>query len=559
MSEPIKENDIEANVEETGASVKRDSSMDLGTLIKKVPEKKEEKHEVESPIDRAMKHQEKGLIVDKDEMTNGEPELRANYDTDESRKGFDEKVNELSEDAKKAQAVIAIKKPENEIETVEMMDELSNITLDDNGKAIVPEGSKYFVAKDNVDKIPEKVNEENSSAVATDTSLEDDEEKKKIVQILIDKTGLGANIELDENEKKVVDESTEIRLVEVEDKELKTATVVRDNDDDLSFMESVEKYQLSVSKTSMIFPLSGFSADMSGLSYGEFADITLDVSDESSDEYDFDKNWKMLSVVYEKMKNISSGPFKNFEDFLKKFAWKDLPLAIYALLISTQPETDTLSMRCNEPKCKKAFTHKYSTRSLIDFSSSEKPYLQLIDKVANAKGHDRFKVAEESLVRNIKKIALPSRMYVLEIGPASCWDYLYGICEAFSEFQSLSEEEREAQSDEFLKQVYYSMMLYIIRAIDVKDENGVWHRITNYKKIFEIFDKHMTPADFNVVRAITSKSEEDYKIRFTLKNIVCPHCGAVTPSIDIEPKELVFQIQQTMSNTQITLKDFQLF
>ena len=539
-------------------SVTRDNSLDLTNLVKKIPKTEEPKKE-ESPIDKAMKHQEKGLIVDKEEMSDNVPELRANYDTDESREGFEEKLDELSTQAEIAKKVIAIKKPTDDIETTQMMDELSEITLDDNGEPVLPEGAKWFVPKN---KIPENI--QDLAATETDkvedvNASEEDEEKNKIVQILIDKTGLGANIELDENEKKIVDESTEIRLVEVEDKELKTAKVRRNTDNDLSFMETVEKYQLSVSKTRMIFPLSGFSAELNGLSYGEFADITLDVSEDSTDEYDFDKNWKMLSVIYEKMQNISSGSFKNFEDFLKKFAWKDVPLAIYALLISTQPETDTLSMRCNEPKCKKGFTHKYSTRSLIDFSSSKKAYLELIDKVSNAKGHDRFAVAEESLVRNIKKILLPSGMYVLEIGPASCWDYLYGICEAFSEFQDLSEEEREEKADEFLKQVYYSMMLYIVRAIDVKDANGEQHSITDYRKIFEIFDKHMTPSDFNVVRAITAKAEEDYKIGFTLKNIVCPHCGAVTESIDIEPKELVFQIQQTMSNTQITLKDFQLF
>ena len=543
--------------------VTRDTSMNLSDLIKKAPDKKTEEENEVSPLDAALSHQEKGLVVETEELTEEEEKLRPNYDTDENRKGFSEKSDELLEDAKKAEAVVVMKKPENEGETAEMMDEISAVTFDENGKAVIPENARYIISKDDA-KITKNVeetstDEESNETVDSENTSDEDAEKNRIVQILIDKTGLGGNFELTEEEKKIVDESTEIRLTAVEDLSLKTATTKRDTDDDLSFMQTIDKYQLSVSKTHMIFPLSGFSADLGGLSYGEFADITLDIGDDSIDEYDFDKNWRMLSVIYDKMTNVSCGSFKSFEDFLKKFAWNDVPLAIYALLISTQPETDTLAMRCNEPKCKKSFTHKYNTRGLIDFKSCATGYLQSIDKVSNAKGNDRFKVAEESLVRTVKKTKLPDSGYVVEIGPASCWDYLYGICEAFTEFQNLTDEEKEERQEEFLKQAYYSTMLLTLRAIDVVDARGEWHRITTYEKIFEIFDKHMTPNDFNIVSAITTKGINEYKIGFSLKNIVCPHCGAVTNSIEIEPKELVFQIQQTMSNTQVTLKDFQLF
>lgn len=557
----MSETNVQNSVHTDDGEVTRDSSLNLANLVKKVePVEKTEA----SPLEAAMAHQEKGMVVNTDDLKEEETQLRPNYDTEESRAGFDDKVQELEEDATKMKAVYVIKKPENEKETAEMMDEVSAVTFDENGKAIVPEGARYIIPKDAVKgngEVTRLVNQDQGDESETTTepvteskaNNDEDDEKNKIIEILIDKTGLGANIELGENEQKVVSESTEIRIVEVEDMELKTARVKKDEDIDLSFMKTIDKYQSSVSKTKMFFPLSGFSAELTGLSYGEFADITLDQSEDSDDEYNFNKVWKMLTVIYNKMINVSGGKFKNFTEFLHKFAWKDVPLATYALLISTQPEVDTLSLRCHADECGKAFEHKYSTRGLIDFDDCSKGYLKLIDKISNAKGNERFTVAEESLVRTNKVIKLPDGKYQVEIGPASCYDYLYGICDQIKSLQDMEDSELAT------KKLFYFMMLGIVRGIRVQDNSGEWRSITSYDKIVEIFDEYMSPNDFRIIQEIYMKSEEEYRIGFSIKDITCPHCGTVTKAIEVEPKSLVFQIQQTMLNTRLTLDNLQLF
>ena len=113
--------------------------------------------------------------------------------------------------------------------------------------------------------------------------------------------------------------------------------------------------------------------------------------------------------------------------------------------------------------------------------------------------------------------------------------------------------------EEVAKRLFYIMMLQIVRAIIIKDKNGEEHTFKSYDKIIEIFDKHMTPAEFNIIQSIYRKSEEEYRIGFSIKNIVCPHCQTVTERVSIEPKQLVFQIRQTMLSTQVTLGNFQLF
>lgn len=541
----------EKNTDISQVDASRDESLDISALMGKRETKKEEV----SPLEKAMKHDQKGLVVNTDTLKNETHEFRQNYDTDESREGFEEKIEELDDNAKKAKAVVVVKKPTNQMEDAQMMDEIMSVRFDENGKAIVPEGAIYIVAKDAVTDYEKKKTEPKASEGEEDDSDSDDVDdtkRKEIINILIDKTGLGRDFTFTDEEMKVIEESKEIHIKEVEDLSLKTAKVKRITDEDLSFMDTVDKYQLSVSKTHMSFPLSGFSAEMTGLSYGEFADITLDQSDDSVDELTFEKVWKMLTVIYNKMINPTCGKFKNFDDFLMNFAWKDVPLATYALLISTQPEIDSIGMKCNSKECGKNFDHKYSTRGLIDFDDCSGGYLALIDELANAKGHQLFEIAKKSLVRNVKRIEISDTMLV-DIGPASCHDYLYGICEQVKNMEDMDDGEEVA------KRLFYIMMLQIVRAIIIKDKDGKEHAFKTYDKIIEIFDKHMTPTEFSIIQSIYRKSEEEYRIGFSIKNIVCPHCQTVTERVAIEPKQLVFQIQQTMLSTQVTLGNFQLF
>ena len=51
---------------------------------------------------------------------------------------------------------------------------------------------------------------------------------------------------------------------------------------------------------------------MKGMSYGEYADVAL-----SMENVTFDQYYKRLSVIYNKMTNVSTGKFETFEDFLK--------------------------------------------------------------------------------------------------------------------------------------------------------------------------------------------------------------------------------------------------
>ena len=168
MSENIKnveETEVleETNTTEVEETVEQDTSMDLQSLMTKVEEKEEEvpvvteQEETEetveeelSPLDQAMKNKKSGIEMNTNEITmENEPKVFKNImESEEREEDFNEKMDELSELAKKAQLVVCIRKPMNQGEDALMMDEIDEVYVDEFGKTIVPENAQFIRAKE---------------------------------------------------------------------------------------------------------------------------------------------------------------------------------------------------------------------------------------------------------------------------------------------------------------------------------------------------------------------------------------------------------------------------
>lgn len=562
--------------------VSRDMTMDLQSLMQTSPIK-EKTDTGQSPLDNAIAHpQVTGLIAKSDDIKFGDSPLRSILDSDERRNEFDDAVEEMEVSRNKAEAVVVIRKPENQLQMAQLLGEINAVQFDDEGNGIVPEGAKWIVSKKDIPEnaVTNQLNDATKPAQQPanpastkspwDTKnyevTNDDGTKMNIVQLLIDKTGLGGTPQFTEEEKEIIDRSDGLRIVEVEDKKLRTMRVERDIEDDLDFLKTVDVYDMSIVKTNLIFTLSGFKADMAGLNYGEFGDIALDVTPEGMEQLNFDKTKKMLYTLYTKTLNPSCGKFKGFDDYLKKLCWFDVPIAIYGVLISTQPEEDSLRIRCEVPNCMQYYEHKFSPRTLIDFSSASEDYLTLMEKISRASGDELFDYAENSLVRTVKAVELPSKVIAL-IGPLSAYDYLYTLLRILREAMKLATEIEENDGEpvngvsmaDLDKRMNNLMMLYVVRGFRIPKGDGRYVEIRNPEKVLEYIENYMQIHDYQIIRNIYEKAESDYAIRFRLQNLRCPHCGAEIPSLRVDVQELVFRIRQRMSSTEIITDNFHLF
>jgi hypothetical protein len=553
------------------------AAMTLQSLIssqrkpfESVPAKEflEEKKEEElSPLEAAIKSKKSasGFVGEEDDPD--EDRLRPLSDSDRRRDDMEHKLAEIDDLTKKSKAVIAIKKPQTKPEYVELMDDISQVQVDpETGEATFVPNSKYIIAKTpevlaEIEKLEKNKAEgiepeEGQQEYLDATEVMNDARKQNLVHILIDKTGLGPQITFDDEEKKAIQSTNMIHLVEVEDKDLRMVEFDR-QDQTISFLQAIDKYQLSVSKAPMSFPASGFKADMTGLTFGEFADIALDPGDESTDYISFDKMNRRLYTIYNHMVNISIGGFKDYEDFLKKFAYVDVPLAIYGLTIVTQPEEDELVLTCNVESCKSRIPYKYQPRSIIDFDSADIKYLDAIREVNECAPEDRMKVALESPVRKVRRIQMPYCKYLVDFRTISCYEYLYGVLDYVNKIQEEVDkyEDDDPALYELNKKVALIPILNSIGMILIPKSDGSYYAI---KKVSDIMEAllSMKPADIDILWAAFREYQAKFYIGFSLKNIECPKCHHKTKSIPITPDELVFLITQRLGSTEISFDNF---
>ena len=531
-----------------------------------------------------QKNRQLGLSITRDEFEAGKErtEFRSPIESDERINAMERAQEDADLLLKQRAAIIPLKQYETDSEYVQMVHEISLVRFNENGEAYIEyetddEGRKIGLtmirlrtvndppySKEN-DFLQMQRDSENRERIAngkepipndvplkapiSDESEGDDEEpaisaeKKKTVQFIIDKTGLGADFALTEEERSKLVEANEIRLTQVEVLDIASITTVKPDRD--SFAGKIHEYTLSGSKTTISFPASGFKADMVGLTYGEIGDISL-----SMDSVTVDKYYKRLAIIYNKMKNISSGPFDSFESFLKNIAYTDIPLAIYGLYVSTFPEVQTISLRCGRAGCQKTFDWNFSTRNVLQLQKSDDVLLDHLKELASADPDQYDDIYKKAPVRNIKYIKLPKCGYIVGLGIASAWEFLYNFIPV------LDENTFKESFGEDINQVYMNNILLLTTVLSVRipDPNnpGTYILCEGYEDILNAI-YNINPEEIKILASISTKIQREYQTYFSFGDVVCPHCKNVTKDLELTMDDLVFQTYQRLMSTEIDL------
>ena len=566
---------------ENSGSAKLDTSIDLNSLIHNAKSdtnlNKENTTTVSkplSPLEQLKKQQESGeafgAVFTDEELKKGKEvtEFKNNVYNDDRMNAIEERISELDSTFEKRKLIVPIQFPEiDSKEFTDMIIEIDSLTKKEDGsyyfnlkdasgnlvepkyvRLRLPDEPPYTSASEDMKLakgIKEPKKEEDKETPTEDVVENISDKKKEIVQILIDKTGLGINYDFSQEEKEKMYNSQEIRLTEVEFLDIESITMATPTEK--SFQETVEEFDFCNSKTTICFPASGFRAQMKGMTYGEMADVSL-----SMDSVTFDQYYKRLSVIYNKMINISTGPFASFEDFLRGFSYLDIPMALYGLYISTQPEIQQIQLKCGSDNCGKYFDWKFNTRSVLQLDQCSDTFLSKMDEIASANPSDYDRIRKESSVKQSKFIRLPFSKLILEMGPISCYEFLYNFITV------LNPETFKDNFGDDPSGIYGQNVLFLstIRSIRVPFGNE-YVLYTNYKDILDaLYD--ISPEEVRIIASLSEKIMDEYQCTFGFNDVECPHCGSKTKFVEVSMDQLVFQTYRLLMNTGINVENMRL-
>lgn len=557
----------DATEESSGVKIKKDDSIDLNAIIKAEKEKEKEDtptvKKALTPLEQMQLEKEKntGMIISNDELEKGKErtEMRNPIYNDRRMQEIKDYLDDMDLTYEKRKHVVVTQFPQiNTPEYMEMIEEIESLKKDEdgnyyfdlrdnNGEKVEP---KYvrLRTKDDPEYVEGKTeypaNQPEEKPVESEKKEETNEEIKKIVQVLIDKTGLGINVDFTEEEKEKIYESQEIRLTEVEFVDIES--ILMASTPTTSVKEGLKEFELTNSKTTICFPCSGYRAQMKGMTYGELGDVSL-----MMDSVTYDQYYKRLSVMYNNMTNVSTGPFEDFEDFLKKTAYTDIPMGLYGMYVATQPEIQAIRLECGDEKCKKNFDWKFNTRSLLRLEKCTKKFLDNMSRIANASPFEFKTIQKEAPVNNSKFIKLPISNIIVEMGIISCYEFLNNLIPVLDE---KTFEDNFGDSKVYANNV---LLLTAVRSVILPKRDGGTVRFTNYKDILDAL--YLVKSDeVKIIASVASKLTAEYQSVFAFNNVVCPHCGAKTESLEVSMDDLVFRTYQQSMTTEINVENMHL-
>lgn len=512
-----------------------------------------------TPLDEMMKKESpKGIVVDTEEIDKGKE--RTSFENpvynDNFKEGVVSSESELDELTEKAKLIYMKVSPRNAQEYRQMIDELYDTTID-NGVAIVPKDAKYIIPRQIREKTESGEKIINTAPITEDgTELEEVtgekliaeknriEKRESIINIIIDKTGFGGNISFTPEEEEKISKATEIRIKEVENLDLRTKRIKKASK---SFLDTINEQKLVRSgSVTMTFVASGFSADMQGLTYGELADIALN----PQEPLEYNKVYKKLSIIYNKMRNISCKPFESFDDFLTKFSYTDIDLALYGLMIATYPESNIIPLNCGNPNCRRDFDHRYATRSLLNLDGCSDKFLEGMKNIAS---HGRFggeEIAKDAPVRNVKMIELPYSKYIVEIGIASAYEYLNKIIK----LDNKEFFKKEFPDDYNSVMEISSTLLIAVRSVSVPSGDGEYYQFDEFTDVLRAIYT-ISPDEISILASIVSKMVETYTVDFAFRDVTCPHCKNNIGEVPVGISQLVFRTYQLQMSTEINVEN----
>ena len=427
---------------------------------------------------------------------------------------------------------------------------LDNWILDDGTPA-----RAYIMERDNPTP---KVEEKKDEAETTDDTPKDPSININVYNS--ENTPVTVNID-----GKVVEDIKNERVIdvyvkEVSEKELRASKVI----ENCKIEGIIKPYDPGLSDAPVTLPVSGYRAVLRPMGWMELVTYVQPTARTAADAI-----LKQWSIIYKHLKWTSIGEFKSFEDFLDKTKYVDQEFFMWAILVSTASEKETLTIGCGDEECDNTHTMSYNPRSIIQIDEKNVPsYYNDVDTAAP--GKQAIDVYQNKAVTH-RMFRLPKTGILVEFDSPSVSEFInvkYARMRTVFE-QYYPDENFDKVLPQLMEMLNSGKMrdtefaLKIAAAIGISavsvNENGVDYRYTDWASIDKIL---MESLDYEDSFLLFTKLFPEYAIfkspvSFQLEGFKCEKCGRDNTHLPITSiaGQLLFSLSQRYENTKINLID----
>ena len=213
---------------------------------------------------------------------------------------------------------------------------------------------------------PTTENKNNINNYADETDANDDKANSAInINVYnADDTPINVNIDgtiIDDiSEEKVVD----VYVKRVTQQEMLSAKVI----ENCKTPGIIKPYDPGISDIPVTLPMSGYRAVLRPMSFMEVLTYIQPAARTAADLI-----YKQWSIIYKHIKWTSIGEFTDFNDFMEKTRFADQEFLMWAILVATATEKESLVISCKNPDCKHGHKLVYTPRNIIKIDPEAVP------------------------------------------------------------------------------------------------------------------------------------------------------------------------------------------
>lgn len=306
-----------------------------------------------------------------------------------------------------------------------------------------------------------------------------------------------------------------------------------DNDIDKLSLANIENSILNDKTTMMVTCCqSSYTAQLSALRSQEIQSLV----NSNIDYYSYKK--RLFQIIHKHIETTSVGKI-DYGKWLHSTSYFDIDTLLYGLYCQTFNYENKYTITCNNPKCGQNFDIITNNNTIVEFRDKE--IFEKIDEIVRSvKNADEL--LSKSQVHKTKRIMLKESKIIFDIRIPSAFDYLEEVV-AKNDDDTIEEYQNALGIALFVSNIYIPNIILLEKTgtlkyipLDMSKDHFI-RTISN----LSIYDSNQLSNEIN-------NFVEKYRVTYSIRNTICPHCGKEIKTIPLDMEDMLFYTTRRVQN-----------